>query len=265
MIDFSLENKKALVGGSTQGIGLAIAKTLAEMGASVTLIARNEQKLQETIKNLPSLHQQKHYYIVANYQSPQEVSTQVKKFLEKYQFDTWEILVNNTGGPNAGNILTTDVQNFYDAYAQHLICNQILAQIFIPLMQKANFGRIINIISTSVKEPLENLGVSNTTRWAVAAWAKTLATEIAHTGITVNNVLPGATQTSRIEAILENKAKKMNISLEEAQREMLKTIPMQRFAQPQEIANGVAFLASSLASYITGTNLVIDGGRMKSL
>ncbi len=265
MLNLSLQNKKALVGGSTQGIGFAIAQILAKMGAEITLIARNEDKLKDVIKVLSTDYQQKHTYIVADYQFPDEVAQKTKIFIEENNISTWDILVNNTGGPAGGSILDTTPEMLRNAYTQHLICNQILAQIFVPLMKKNGQGRIVNIISTSVKEPLENLGVSNSTRWAVAAWAKTLATELASFNITVNNILPGATKTARIDFILNNKAKKENILIEEAQKEMENAIPMKRFAEPEEIANGVAFFVSDLANYITGTSLAIDGGRTKSM
>lgn len=265
MLHLSLQNKKALVGGSTQGIGLAVAQILAEMGAEITLITRNEEKLKEIIKDLPTSYNQKHNFIVADYQFPDELEKKTKEFIQKNQIENWDVLVNNTGGPAGGALLDASVNALQNAHTQHLICNQILAQIFVPLMIKSGKGRIINIISTSVKEPLENLGVSNSTRWAVAAWAKTLATELAPLNITVNNILPGATKTARIDVILNNKAKKENTSVEEAKIEMEKAIPMQRFATAKEIANGVAFLASDLADYITGISLAIDGGRTKSM
>ncbi|TAE67935.1 MAG: SDR family oxidoreductase [Bacteroidetes bacterium] len=264
-MNLSLENKNALVGGSTQGIGLAVAQILAEMGAKLTLVARNEDKLKEVITTLATPYQQNHTYIVADYEFPEQLADKTKQFITQNKIDTWDILVNNTGGPAGGSLLDASADMLRNAYTQHLICNQILAQIFVPLMKKKGQGRIVNIISTSVKEPLENLGVSNTTRWAVASWAKTLATELASFNITVNNILPGATQTARIDFILNSKSKKENISVEEAKKEMEKTIPMKRFAEPKEIANGVAFFVSDLASYITGTSLAIDGGRTKSM
>src|SRR5690606_5090459 len=176
-----------------------------------------------------------------------------------------QILVNNTGGPAGGEILADSTQKFIDTFQQHVICNHILTQAIVPGMKQSNYGRIINIISTSVKAPLPNLGVSNTIRGAVANWAKTLANELGKYGITVNNVLPGATATQRLASIISNKSTKVGASEDEVSEEMKKEIPLQRFAQPEEIAYAVAFLASPSAAYINGINLPVDGGRTASL
>ncbi|HNN32028.1 MAG TPA: SDR family oxidoreductase, partial [Chitinophagaceae bacterium] len=167
--------------------------------------------------------------------------------------------------PNAGQITDATEQQFLDTFNRHLICNHILTKAVINGMKEAGFGRIINIISTSVKIPLPNLGVSNTIRGAVASWSKTMANELGQFNITVNNVLPGATATGRLKNIIENNASKKNITLEEIENEMQKEIPMKRFAQPEEIANAVAFLASPAASYINGVSIPVDGGRTGSL
>ena len=174
-------------------------------------------------------------------------------------------MVNNTGGPASGPVFTAEIQAFEDAFTQHLKCNHVLAQEVVPGMKEADFGRIINIISTSVKQPLDGLGVSNTIRGAVANWSKTLANELAEFGITVNNVLPGATSTERLAEIIKDKAAKTGKSTEEISRAMKNSIPAKRFAQPGEIANAVAFLASEAAAYINGINVPVDGGRTKSL
>ena len=174
-------------------------------------------------------------------------------------------MVNNTGGPASGPVFTAEIQAFEDAFTQHLKCNHVLTQAVVPGMKEADFGRIINIISTSVKQPLEGLGVSNTIRGAVANWSKTLANELAEFGITVNNVLPGATSTERLAEIIKDKSAKTGKSAEDISRAMKNSIPAKRFAQPGEIANAVAFLASEAAAYINGINLPVDGGRTKSL
>lgn len=259
-----MENKTAVVCGSTQGIGKAIAIALADLGANVILVARNETKLQIIQEELSLPYaSQKHEYLCADFSKPEELKEKLASFLSLK--DKIHILVNNTGGPAPGLAIDSPISSFYEAFEQHLICNQILAQAIVPLMKKANYGRIVNIISTSVKQPLAGLGVSNTIRGAVANWSKTLAGELASFGITVNNVLPGATETERLAAIIENKAKKSGKSLEEIEILMKSKIPAARFAQPQEIAAAVAFLCSPKAAYINGINLPVDGGRTACL
>jgi 3-oxoacyl-[acyl-carrier protein] reductase len=251
-----LTDKNALVAGSTQGIGKATAIEVSRAGANVTLLARNEQKLQETLKVLDTSLGQKHQYLVADFAKFETLKEALQKF------DTpIHILVNNTGGPAAGQAITAKTEEFLQAFQAHLICNQILVQHCIEAMKTAKFGRIINIISTSVKQPIRGLGVSNTIRGAVANWAKTLSVELAPFGITVNNVLPGATLTARLESLIIKTAENKSLSVEQVAEEMQKEIPAGRFAQPEEIAYGVVFLASQQAAYINGTNLVIDGGR----
>jgi 3-oxoacyl-[acyl-carrier protein] reductase len=261
-MNLSLEGKTALVCGSTQGIGKASAVELAKLGAACVLVARDEQKLAATIKELESPKGQRHQFIVADFQHPHEVKEKTEAFTKA---NTVHILINNTGGPNSGHIVKADIEEFRIAFNNHLICNHILMQAVIEGMKKEKYGRIINIISTSVKVPLKNLGVSNTIRAAVANWSKTLASEVAHFGITVNNVLPGATKTQRLQSIIQNKSSKTGESIDALEQEMLLEIPMARFADPSEIAAAVAFLSSPAASYITGINVPVDGGRTGSL
>ncbi len=256
---FTLENKNALVCGSTSGIGKATAQLFAQMGANVILIARNEEKLKDTIAKLPCSLTQHHHYIVADFTNPEQVSESVHQFLQSGL--PVHILVNNTGGPAAGPIVSALTDSFSDAFRQHLIINHLLAQAVIPSMKTTGYGRIINIISTSVKQPLSNLGVSNTIRAAVANWAKTMANELAVFGITVNNILPGATDTERLSTIIANKVTKSGKSEEEVTREMISEIPASRFGKAEEIAYAVGFLASPQAAYINGINLPVDGGR----
>jgi len=255
---------RALVGGSTQGIGRAVAEALAEAGATVTLIARNETALREVAAALPTPAGQNHDYLVADFSQPSQVATAVASYLAVYPAG-FQILVNNTGGPPAGPLLEASPADFERAFAQHVLCNQLLAQAVVPGMAAAGYGRIINIISTSVKMPLPGLGVSNTIRGAVASWAKTLANEVAGQGITVNNVLPGATVTQRHASLIEKKIAETGQSREEVEAAMLKQIPAHRFGQASELAAAVAFLASPAAGYITGTSLPVDGGRTGSL
>lgn len=258
-----LTGKTALVCGSTQGIGRAAAEQLAKMGANVVLLARNEEKLLEVKKILDRSKGQQHFHLKADFNFPPEVRIKVESFIE--EFMSIDILINNTGGPAGGLAIDAKVEEYVHAFNMHLISNQILAQAVVPDMKKKGWGRIINVISTSVKQPLSGLGVSNTIRGAVANWAKTLANELGEFGITVNNVLPGATNTVRLQEIIENKSSKSGQSQDSIADAMTSQVPMKRFAEPEEIANGIAFLASPAASYINGVNLPIDGGRTKSL
>jgi 3-oxoacyl-[acyl-carrier protein] reductase len=262
-MNLDLSNKTALVCGSTQGIGKASAIELATLGANVVLLARNEESLKYTLAELPARGGQVHKFLVADFQFPNLLKEKVENFVATQ--GAIHILVNNTGGPPSGLITNAKTDEFLSAFNNHLICNHILVQAVMDGMKEENYGRIINIISTSVKIPLKNLGVSNTIRAAVANWSKTMANELASFGITVNNVLPGATSTGRLKTIIENKSKNTGESLNEIRNEMESEIPLGRFASPEEIANAVAFLASPAASYITGINLPVDGGRTGSL
>jgi len=262
-MNLDLSRKRALVCGSTQGIGKAVAQELAIMGAHVTLLARNAEELEKTREGLINYKNQRHHILVADFTKTEELKKVVQQYIVKG--NEIQILINNTGGPAAGKIIEEDPQKFLDVFNQHLINNHVLSQLVMDGMIAGGYGRIINIISTSVKVPLPNLGVSNTIRGAVANWAKTLANEVAEFGITVNNVLPGATRTGRLESIIQNKASKLGKEKEEIEQEMLQEIPMKRFGDASEVANAVCFLASPAASYITGINLPVDGGRTPSL
>jgi len=261
-MDLNLEGKRAVICGSTQGIGKASAFELALLGASVTLIARNEKKLVEVMGELKTSGRQQHNYLVADFDFPKDLKKVVSHFASTH---VSHILVNNTGGPPAGLAIDAPVEEYLKAFQSHLVCNQILVQAFVPGMKEQKYGRIINIISTSVKTPIQGLGVSNTIRGAVANWSKTLSVELGPFGITVNNVLPGASMTQRIESVLQEKSNKTGKSLEELKREMILEIPARRISEPHEVAAAVAFLASPAASYINGINIPVDGGRTKSL
>lgn len=258
-MELNLKNKNALVCGSTQGIGKATAILLAEEGANITLIARNEEKLKAVLAELPN-NNQKHKYLIADFSKPEEVKQVLKA--SSLQF---HVLVNNTGGPEGGPIFNAKIEEFERAFTQHLKCNHLLVQAVVPFMKTQCFGRIINIISTSVKQPLDGLGVSNTIRGAVASWSKTLANELGEFGITVNNVLPGATGTERLKEIINNKATKTGQSFDAVAEAMKNAAPAKRFAEPEEVAAAIVFLASESAGFINGINVPVDGGRTKSL
>jgi len=258
----TLEGKTAIVCGSTQGIGWETALLLSEHGANVVLIARNETKLSQRIQQLSNpTKNAKHSFIVADFSQPEQLKKQLDTWTE--DGNTAHILINNTGGPKGGPIIESSTQEFIATFQQHLICNHILVQAVFPGMKKLGFGRIINVISTSVKQPIDNLGVSNTVRGAVANWSKTLANELGQYGITVNNVLPGATNTERLQEIAKNQAEKQNISQEQVFLKMTQQIPLKRIAQATEIAQAIMFLVKS--AYVNGINLPVDGGRTKSL
>jgi 3-oxoacyl-[acyl-carrier protein] reductase len=259
----SLQNKTALVCGSTQGIGMATAIKLAEMGANVILVARNEEKLKEVKQKLSTTNEQNHGFLVADFTNPNELKEIIHTFIKAG--NKINILINNTGGPKGGPIIEATTDEFLNTFNQHLICNHILVQAIYPGMIESGYGRIINVISTSVKQPLPNLGVSNTIRGAVASWSKTLAGELGQYGITVNNVLPGATNTIRLQGIAEAKSEKTGESVADIFEEMAGESPMKRIAEPEEVAAAIAFLASPEASYINGINVPVDGGRTKSL
>lgn len=258
-MNIDLSNKRAIVCGSTQGIGRAVAIQLASSGTNIILISRNEEALRKVLRELPASKNQNHNFIVADFSEPELLRKKLNNFISENP--PVHILINNTGGPKAGEAISADTNEFIQAFSNHLICNQILVQAVVEGMKKEKYGRIINIISTSVKQPLKGLGVSNTIRGAVASWAKTLAGELASHGITVNNILPGATKTERLFSLFENRAKASGKNIEEIKNEWMKEIPALRFAEPEEIAYAVTFLASEYAGYINGINMPVDGGR----
>ena len=262
-MNLDLTGKNAFVCGASQGIGKAAAIELALMGATLTLLARDKKVLEEAVEDLDTSKGQKHKFLSADMSKPDEL----KSLLDEYKKNNSaiHILVNNTGGPPGGEIVNAKEEEFISAFTNHLIGNHILAKAFLEGMKKEKYGRIINVISTSVKIPLKGLGVSNTIRGAVASWAKTLSNEVAQYGITVNNVLPGATGTQRLSSIIDTRSEKSGKKTEEIKKEMESEIPLGRFASPAEVGAVIAFLASPAASYITGVSIPVDGGRTGSL
>lgn len=253
-----LQNRKALVCGGSEGIGLASAQALAALGAEVTLLARREAPLQAALGRLSAAHGQQHGMLVADVLALEGV-------LPIIGGTGFDILINNSAGPAGGALLGANDDQLLDVFRQHVLGNQQLVRAIVPGMQSRQWGRIVNIISTSVKEPITMLGVSNTIRGAVASWAKTLAGELAADGITVNNVLPGYTRTQRLEQILKERAAATGKSEENIAAAMLATVPVARFADAEEVAHAVAFLCQPQSGYINGINLPVDGGRTKSL
>lgn len=258
-----LRGRRALVGGSSKGIGKASAEVLARMGASVTLLARSEATLRQAVASLDTRYGQEHRYLVADAAQRDTLFHTVEKHGE--DVGVIHILVNNTGGPAGGPIERSSSDEFLQAFENHVLVSHGLAKILAPGMAVSGFGRVINIISTSVKQPLDGLGVSNTIRGAMASWAKTWANEVAPRGITVNNVLPGATATERLAQIVDRKAVASGQPTDVVAAAMVEEIPVGRFGLPEEVAAAVGFLASPAASYITGTSLLVDGGRTRSL
>jgi 3-oxoacyl-[acyl-carrier protein] reductase len=262
-MNLDLTGKHALVCGGSQGIGRAAAIEMATLGARVTLLARSREALESVAAALPQIHEgQAHAWIAADMSDHAALGAKVADLANAKPV---QILVNNTGGPPGGPAHSAKVEEYLLAFQQHLVANQVVLQAVLPGMRGAGYGRVINVISTSVKEPIRNLGVSNTIRGAVASWAKTLAAELGQFGITVNNVLPGYTKTQRLEQILGERARALGKNESEVAAAMLATVPAGRFADASEIGAVIAFLASPAAGYVNGINVPVDGGRMQSL
>ena len=258
-----MKNKNAMVCGSSKGIGASTAIELSKLGAAITLVARNEESLFEILSQLDSSMEQKHSHILVDFDNSKKLESTINDFVKTNP--PIHILINNSGGPKPGPIINANIDDFIDAFNRHLICNHILVKALVPNMKKSGFGRIINITSTSVKEPIKGLGVSNTIRGAVANWAKTLSFELGEFGITVNNILPGYTDTQRLQEIFLDKSKKSDFDIESIISDAYSQIPLGRFADPKETAKVICFLASEDASYINGINLPVDGGRLSTL
>ncbi|MEO5996559.1 MAG: SDR family oxidoreductase [Chitinophagaceae bacterium] len=262
-MNLDLTGKSAIVCGSTQGIGYATAIELALLGANVTLMARNEESLKRAVESLDTSLKQLHRYIVADFSNNENVKQAIENYLKLYP--DVHILINNTGGPSGGPIIEADTEQFIKTFQMHLVNNQILTQAVVPGMRKAGFGRIVNIISTSVKQPIVGLGVSNTIRGAVASWSKTLSLELGQFGITSNNVLPGFTKTARLDSTLSIRSQTQGKTIKEISDQMESQIPIKRFIEAAEVAAAVAFLCSPAAAGISGINLPVDGGRTESM
>lgn len=257
-MEFGLKDRVALVCGSSQGIGAAIARSLAAEGVATLLVARNRNKLEQLLKELPGSNHEMH---------PLDLSSkeEVKGLCDKLASRTIDIVINNAGGPDPGLVKDAKTEDFESAINLHLLSSHHIMQAVLPGMKSRGFGRFINIISTSVKIPIPGLGVSNTTRGAMASWAKTLSSEVASYGITVNNILPGTVDTDRLEAIFSRQAQDAGTTSAITRSRMIESIPARRIGEPKEVGDLALFLASERAAYINGVSIPIDGGRTGSL
>ena len=261
-MDLNLEGRHALVCGASEGIGRATAEELAALGATVTVLARRERALREVVDGLSGGAVRGHGVAVADSDDTAGLRAAVDAVVARRPV---HILVNNTGGPPGGTAHEAGLDAFETAFRRHLLANQVLLQAVLPGMRAARWGRIVNVVSTSVREPIPGLGVSNTVRGAVASWAKTLARELGGDGITVNNVLPGFTETGRIDQIVADRVATSGQSADEVRAAMCATVPAGRFARAEETGGVIAFLCSPAAAYINGVSLAVDGGRMASI
>ena len=261
-MNITLKGRKALVGGSSGGIGKAIAIQLAESGASVTLMSRSTEKLKQMVSSLPTDQGQRHQYLVVDFSNFEGYKTIISEYFENNSVD---ILVNNTQGPSAGNALEKETEDYQKAFDLLFKTVVFTTELALKQMEKNQWGRIINVASVSVKEPLSYLALSNTIRAAVVTWAKSLATDVGQYEITVNSILTGYFDTERIEQLNAKKAEQLSISPEEVRKDMESKVPVKRIGDPKEYGYLVAFLASEKAGYITGTQIPIDGGLLKSL
>jgi 3-oxoacyl-[acyl-carrier protein] reductase len=259
----SLNGLNALICGGTSGIGKSTSIEFSNLGANITLFARNEDKLKDTLKILKNDSNQTHQYLIGDFDDSDGIKATIEKHINNG--NKYHILINNSGGPKGGPIANANPEEFINGFNRHLICNHIIFQALHSGMKIYNYGRVINIISTSIKQPIPGLGVSNTIRGAVASWAKTLSFEVARNGITVNNILPGFTDTERLGSLIDAKSNAENISVDVVAEAMKNTVPVGRFGNPEETAKAIAFLASPSASYINGVSLAVDGGRLSCI
>jgi 3-oxoacyl-[acyl-carrier protein] reductase len=261
--NYSLLGKNALVLGASQGLGLGVARALSEAGATVIIASRNHSKLEKAITTLSIEKGQQHKWVVIDTLQLADSKNTIEALVNSVE--GIDILINNTGGPAPKSMLDTTIEDLENGFISHLLHTHQTSLLLLPHMRKNGFGRIVNILSTSIKEPIDQLGVSNTVRVAVANWAKTLSREVAIDGVTINNVLPGFTDTERVGVIFENRAKEKGVSVSEVKAQLESTIPAGRMGMVEEFAAAVLFLCTPAASYINGVNLPVDGGTIRSL
>ena len=262
MDQMQLQGKTALVCGGSDGLGYGAAAELAKAGSKLILVGRSATKLENKKQAIDAINGLDNLTLELDFNDLEKVAQTITDLAEVLPI---HILINNCGGPAPGKLIDAELEALRMAFGQHVLARHLISKKLIPNMIASGYGRIINIISTSVRQPIMGLGVSNTIRGAMASWSKTLALELAETGITVNNILPGTTKTGRLDNIINAKRKKLDLTEEEARNMMLAQIPMNRFAEVEEISRSILFLASPASSYITGVNLQVDGGKIKSI
>ena len=258
----ALQGKHALVCGASKGIGRATAQMMAKAGANVTVCARNADSLKALCEELTELGPGKHTAMTLDLENQEAISVQIPALLK--QQGPVHILINNAAGPPGGPLLANTLEDFEAPFKRHLHAAHTLTQLIAPGMEQEGYGRIIQIISTSVKEPIPNIGLSNTLRGAMASWAKTLSRELAPC-ITINNVLPGFTNTGRLGSLASSIQERTGKSLEEVQEGWLNQVPIERLIEPLETASAIAFLALPASGGIRGVSLAVDGGRLRSI
>ena len=261
-MEINLTGKSALIGGSSGGIGLGIAQQVAASGASVTLMARNEEKMKAVLANLPDGENQSHQFLVVDFSDFEDFTEKISNYFAN---NTVDILVNNTQGPPAGGALEQRTEDYQKAFNLLFKTVVFTTELALKNMQTKGWGRIINVASVSVQEPLNYLALSNTIRAAVVNWAKSLSIDVAKEGITVNNILTGYFDTERIAQLNSKKAETLGISKDKVRKAMENNVPAKRIGRPEEYGFLVTFLASDKAAYINGCNIPIDGGLLKSL
>ena len=265
MIKITLKGRRAFVGGASQGIGFAIAERLAACGATVTLVSRNAAKLAEAVKKLPTDDGQIHDFLAVDFSDLEKLSAQLVDYQSKTTGLPVSILVLNSGGPTPSTAFNATTPQYKTYFDEAILASQMLAQAFVPDMKRLGYGRILTVLSSTVKQPKVDLGISNTVRAAVANWAKSLSIELGGFGITVNNLLPGLIQTERLQELIDLRAVSSGIPQAKVAAQMAASIPVGRIGAPSDLGNVAAFLASDLAAYINGINVPIDGGFLGSL
>jgi 3-oxoacyl-[acyl-carrier protein] reductase len=261
-MNINLKGYRAVVGGATSGLGLATAHQLAKSGASVTLIARNKEKLADTIRFLDNSADQDHQSLAIDFLDFDSFKVETEKYFTGKKVD---ILVNNTNGPEAGSVLQKTTENYQQAFDLLFKTYHHLSHLLLKGMLERGYGRILNVSSVTVKEPIPNLILSNTMRTAVVSWAKSLSREVAPFGVTVNTILTGSFETERIESIIKNQSKETGVDFKELLQQKKEAIPAKRFGQPEEYGYLAAFLASPFAAYINGASIPIDGAALNCL
>ena len=248
--------------GASSGIGKAVAVQFAKEGSKIVICARREDKLLEVAKEIKAQSKSEVIPVVADVSKKEDVETLVSR--TKKEFGGLDILFTNAAGPRPAQFLETTDQDWTNAFEMTLMSVVRLSRASVPLMKERGGGSIVNIVSTSAKQPIPNLVLSNSLRMAVVGLAKTLSVELAKFNIRVNNVCPGYTDTPRIEGLLQNTVQREGITREEAVSRMLSEVPLRRMANPSEVASMIAYLSSDRAKYITGSTIFVDGGAIRS-